>query len=119
MEIKIEKWVKGVKCIYIIHFDTGYYYIGSTKCFHSRTRIHQTNLRNYPEKFGVGIFHNPTKCNVFVLKYYSDYEMAVQRERDFIIMKSSDTFLLNKNTYFRILNNLNEELCKRMNDLKK
>jgi hypothetical protein len=118
MEIKVENWAENVHCVYAIVFDSGYYYIGSTKCFKKRSIIHKCNLANHPEVFGIGSTHNPTKCEMFVLRLSYDYYLVLNIEKHLLILNSKDKFLLNKSKVNSGLEKLNKTICKRINKLK-
>jgi hypothetical protein len=119
MEIKTENWAENINCIYAVVFNTGYYYIGSTKSFFSRARNHRLTISQYPEKFGIGLFHHPTKCEIFMLLACHDYAAIVGLERDFIIQNSHDTYMLNRSKSICKLKTVKEKLCKKMIELKK
>jgi hypothetical protein len=118
MEIKVENWDYGMTCVYVVAFDSGYYYIGSTQCFKKRAIIHKCNVANHPEMFEVGTLHNPTKCEIFLLRSSHNYNLVLIIERNILIHNSRDPFLLNKSKANSGLENLNQRICKRINKLK-
>ena len=113
MEVKIEKLVKGIKCVYIVLFDTGYYYIGSTKCFYSRAKNHKASIKYDYKKFSINTVHSPKSCYIMLLQKSFDYDYVVKLERDFLIYSNSDIFLLNKSKSIFRLNKLKEKVCKK------
>lgn len=119
MEINIEKHAKGLQCMYCIYFDSGYYYIGVTNCFKKRSALHEVNIKWHPYIFGAGVTHYPTKCNIFPFHFFHDYQGLFKLERDFLIQNSHDPYLLNKNKSICKLVKVKENLCKRINQVKK
>ena len=108
MLISVENLENGWPCVYAVVFNTGYYYVGSTKSFQSRAKNHIATINYRPEK-----------CEIIVLGYYYEYEEAVKNEREFLIQHNKDSFLLNKLKSLYKLNYINKKLCKTIERLKK
>lgn len=80
---------------YAIVFDTGYFYIGATSKFNSRVKQHVSAIKNKPEKYLIGIVHNPKSCEIVKLILCDDKKKVFEHEKELIFLNARNKKMIN------------------------
>lgn len=96
MNIRVDSsYLEEQPLCYAVVFDTGYFYIGATKRFNARVSQHKAAIKKYPERYLIGIKHEPKSCIIVKLLLSSVKDEIFRLERDLLVFHSKNKKLIN------------------------